>query len=63
MKLTLKEWRRAKGVSIESMAKALGVSFSTVMRWENSGVKMPVDKAVAYCDYLKIDLDDVNFCA
>lgn len=59
--LTLKEWRRAKGVSVEKLAEALGVSPSTVNNWENRGQKIPVDMAILACDYLGIKIEDVIF--
>lgn len=59
--LTLKEWRRAKGVSMEKLAEHLGVSVSTVSNWENKGQKIPVDMAILACDYLGVNINDVIF--
>lgn len=59
--LTLKEWRRAKGVSVEKLADEIGVSPSTVNNWENRGQKVPVTYAILICNYLGIKIDDVNF--
>ena len=59
--LTLKEWRKAKGVSVEKLAEQLNVSPSTVSNWENKGQKIPVNSAILACDYLGIKLEDVNF--
>ena len=59
--LTLKEWRRAKGVSMEKLAEHLGVSVSTVNNWENKGQKIPVDMAILACDYLGVNINDVIF--
>ena len=61
MKLTLKEWRRAKGVSIAKVADGLGVSMSTIMRWEENAEKMPIGKVVDACEVLGIKLDDILF--
>lgn len=58
--MTLREWRRAKGVSVMEMAHRLDVNYSTIVRWE-SGAKMPVDKALMACDVLAIPIEDVNF--
>lgn len=57
--LTMKEWRRAKGVSVRQMAEELGVNPSTVVKWESGKSKMPVDKAAKYCQSLGVKLDDV----
>ena len=59
--LTMKEWRRAKGVSVRKMAEYLGVSESTVTNWENKGQRVPVKEAIKYCEYLDVDLDEVDF--
>lgn len=59
--LTLKEWRRAKGVSVEKLAEYLKVSPSTVHNWENKGQKIPVNSAILACNYLGIQMEDVNF--
>ena len=61
--LTLQEWRRAKGVSRAEWAAELGVSPSTVMKWETRGTKVPVQMAIKACDFLGISLSDVNFFA
>lgn len=61
MALTFKEWRRAKGVSVSDLADALRVSPSTVNNWENKGQKMPVDMAVKACEFIGVDINDVNF--
>lgn len=60
MKLTLKEWRRAKGCSIAKLAKELDVSFATVMRWEENSEKMPIGKVVTACEILGIKIEDVS---
>lgn len=61
--LSLKEWRKARNVSVAKMAEHLGVSPSTVNNWENNGQKIPVDKAIKYCDFIGVDIKDVNFFA
>ena len=61
LKLTLKEWRRAKGCSITKLANSLDVSFSTIMRWEENAEKMPIGKVVDACEVLGIRLDDILF--
>lgn len=59
--LTLKEWRRAKGISVEKLAEEIGVSPSTVNNWENRGQKIPVTYAIMICNFLGVPLDDVKF--
>ena len=59
--LTLKEWRRARGVSVEKLAEHLGISPSTVNNWENRGQKIPVTYAIKICNFLDVQIGDVNF--
>lgn len=59
--LTLKEWRRAKGISLEKMAKLIGVSMNTYIRWEREPGKMPLEKAKGFANALGIDFNDIIF--
>lgn len=59
--LTLKEWRRAKGISLEKMAKLIGVSMNTYIRWEREPGKMPLEKAKGFATALGIDFNDIIF--
>lgn len=61
MQLTLKEWRKAKGISCEKMAKRLGVSPSTVNNWERGYQKIPVISALKACEFIGISIEDVYF--
>jgi len=60
VKMPLKAWRRAKGISAEEMARRLKVSRATVIRWE-SGNSLSIKKAEDYCNLLGISLNDVEF--
>ena len=60
MELTLREWRKAKGIPVTRLANELGVNYSTMVRWEQ-GAKMPVDKALRACDFIGVNINDVNF--
>lgn len=60
LKLTLKAWRSAKGMSRQQLADRLGVSMITIKRWED-GTKMPVTMAVDACRVLDIDINDVDW--
>jgi transcriptional regulator with XRE-family HTH domain len=61
MKLSLEEWRRAKGRSQEEMAQCCGVHVNTYRRWETNPGEIRVDKAIAIADFLNIPLDDIFF--
>lgn len=59
--LTLREWRKAKGMSIREYAERLGVSETTVNKWELHDVNMPVKMAVKACELLEVNISDVIF--
>lgn len=61
LKITLKAARTNAGMSRESVAKEVGVSYSTIKSWEN-GVTFPnqpqIDKL---CDLFQVPYDGLNF--
>ena len=61
MKITLRGARANVGMSQGSVAKAIGVSVSTIKNWEK-GITFPnqpeIDKL---CDLYKIPYDGINF--
>ena len=59
--LTLKQWRLAKEISLEKMAKLLDVSMNTYIRWEKNPGKMPLAKAQAFANALGINFNDIIF--
>ena len=49
----IKEIRKGKGISVEEVAEKLGVSVSTVYRYENSSItKIPIDVIDKLCKIL-----------
>lgn len=63
MKLTLREWRRARGLSQETIAQALGVHVNTYAAWEKNQSRMPVTKAFEAATVLDVDIDSIIFDA
>ena len=61
MALTLKAWRRAKGLSQAKMAEELKVHVNTYINWENEPNKISIGNAIKICDVLKESFDDVIF--
>lgn len=59
MKLTLREWRRAKGVTQAEMAEVCGVQINTYRRWEERPEEIKLSKAVAIADRLGVKLGDI----
>lgn len=61
VQLTVKEWRNAKCISIESAAKELGMSPVTYAKYEENPSLFPVGKAKAFCAMVGADWDSVIF--
>ena len=59
--LTLKEWRRAKGISQEAIAADVGVHANTYIAWEKDPYKIPFGKAVRIAEILGVPFTDINF--
>ena len=55
----LRENRQRKGLSQEYLAGKLGVSSSTISRWESKGNFPSMDKFVEYARYLELSFYDV----
>ena len=55
--LTLEEWRRARNVSQETMAKVCGIHVNTYRLWEKSPGEIRIDAALKIAEYLKISLE------
>lgn len=52
--LTLRAERRARRLSLRSLAERLGVAHSTVRLWESGRGNMPVERFVAWCNELQV---------
>ena len=61
MSLTVREWRRAKEISQETMAERLHVHVNTYMKWEKSPGQISIGKAVEIAKILGVALDEISF--
>lgn len=61
MKLTLAEWRRARGISQEKMAEDLGVHINSYTRWEKNPLEIRYGNALTIANILNVSLDDILF--
>lgn len=61
MQLSLKEWRRLKGISQEEMANICDVHVNTYRAWEENPADIKISKAVLICDRLGVNMSDVLF--
>ena len=55
----LREWRISKGVKLQSVAAALGVTRQTYASYEDNPERMSVQQAQAVCSYLGCTMDDI----
>ena len=53
--------RKTKGMSQERLAEVLGVSRQAVSKWETGEAKPDVDKLIAICDALQLDMNYLCF--
>lgn len=61
MKLKLVEWRRARGITQEEMAKRLGISKPTYVRWEKKPENITVGFANKISVIFDVDLSAIIF--
>lgn len=61
MQLKLVEWRRARGISQPEMAKNIGISMPTYVRWEKDPGKITMAKASEIAKILEVDMSDIIF--
>lgn len=58
-RLTLRQWRLAREISIDKMAKALEIHPNTYSAWEQEPEKIPVGKAVKITQLLDVHFADI----
>ena len=61
MGLKLVEWRRARGITQPEMAKRLGISVPTYVRWERKPDNIPVGKAYDIANIIGVDINEIIF--
>ena len=58
-KLTLRQWRLAREVSMDQMAKSLDIHPNTYAAWEQEPEKIPIGKALKITQILDVRLEDI----
>lgn len=61
MALTVREWRRVKEISQETMAENLNIHVNTYLNWEKDPGKISMEKAVEISKLLGVSLNDISF--
>ena len=60
-KLTIDEWRRAKGISREALAASCSVSVPTIYNWEKNPRGINIQKAFLIADTFKVSILEIDF--
>ncbi len=55
----IKNYRKARNMSIEELGNAIGKSKTTIVRYENNEIVLDVFTAIEICNVLNIHLDDL----
>lgn len=63
MSLTVREWRRVKEMSQETLAEKIHVHVGTIRNWEKDPGKIPIEKATELAKALGVPIEDVIFTA
>ena len=61
MSLTVREWRRLKEISQDTMANQLKVHVNTYQKWEREPGQIPFQKAVEISRILGVPFNDITF--
>lgn len=61
MKLSLKEWRKAKEITIADMASQLDIHPNTYQAWEANPGKISIDNGIKIAAYIGVPFDDISF--
>lgn len=61
MKLTIKEWRRMKGISQAEMAEVCGIHINTYRSWEENPEDIRIGSAVKLSEHLGVSMSDIIF--
>lgn len=59
MSRSLREAREDRGITRKAVARALHMSRQTYAKLEEHPEKMTISQAVAACDFIGVDIDDV----
>ena len=61
MKLKLAEWRRARNITQDEMAKSLNIAKPTYVRWEKRPELIPVTSAFKIAEIFDVEITNILF--
>ena len=59
--LTMKQWRRARDITQEEMAKRLNVHINTYQKWEQEPEKISIANAIKITQILDVPMNEISF--
>lgn len=59
--LTVRQWRKAKELSVSKMAELLGIHANTYTSWEENPSKISIGYAFKIASILSVSIDDIDF--
>ena len=62
IRISLEAARVNAEMSQKQAAEALGVSTTTILKWEKGITMPPIDKAIALAGLYSMPLENINFC-
>lgn len=61
-RISLEAARVNAGMTQPQAAQAMGVSVTTILKWEKGTTMPTIDKAMALAELYSVPLDSINFC-
>lgn len=61
MSFTIRQWRRLKDLSQQTMAERCNVFINTYINWEKAPEKLTIEKGHIVAKALGVDFDDISF--
>ena len=59
--LTMKQWRKARDITQEEMAKRLNVHINTYQKWEQKPEKISIANAIKITQVLDVPMNEISF--
>lgn len=63
MKLTLRQWRGARGLTQKEVSEKLSVHINTYQKWEENPGKIKISDAQHLSKVFGVSLDEIDFSA
>lgn len=61
MKLTIKQWRKVKDITVRDMASKMGISVGSYLKKENDQNQFRVAELIKASEVLQVSTDDILF--